>query len=112
MSRMDSDNLYQINKAVEFIKNNYSKNYTVQHYADICNMEKKYFIGIFKKHIGVSPQKFRTNIRMDKAIELLLNSDMNNENIANAVGYSDPLYFSRIFKKYTGVSPRTFRKNI
>jgi len=42
----------------------------------------------------------------------LQNSDMTNENIAYAVGYSDPLYFSRVFKKYTGVSPKVFREKI
>lgn len=111
MSRINCDNLHRINKVAEFIKNNYSENYTVQYYANICNMEIKYFIKLFKKYIGVSPQRFRTNIRIEKAKELLINSDMNNEDITYAVGYSDPLYFSRVFKKHTGVSPRVFREN-
>lgn len=113
MDRIDFDNLHRINKVVDFIKNNYSENHTIQYYANICNMERKYFITVFKKYTGVSPQRFRTNLRIEESKKLLLNTNMNNQDIANAVGYSDPLYFSRVFKKYTGISPRIFReKNI
>lgn len=113
MERIDYDNLNRINKVVEFINNNYSENHTIQHYANICNMERKYFITVFKKYTGVSPQRYRTKLRIEKAKDLLVSNAMNNEDVANAVGYSDPLYFSRVFKKYTGVSPRIFReKNI
>ena len=112
MSRIDFDKLNRINNVVEFIKNNYSENHAIQHYANICNMEKKYFITLFRQHVGVSPQRFRTNLRIEEAKKLLLNTDMNVQNIANAVGYSDPLYFSRVFKNYTGMSPKIFRKKI
>ncbi|MBQ7232346.1 MAG: helix-turn-helix transcriptional regulator [Bacillales bacterium] len=110
MSRIYSDNTNRINKVVEFIKNNYSKNHDIQYYANICNMERKYFITVFKQCTGVSPQRYRTNLRIEEAKKLLLNTDMSSESIANAVGYSDPLYFSRVFKKYTGISPKFFRE--
>lgn len=110
MNRIDFDNLHRINKVVDFIKNNYSENHTIQYYANICNMERKYFITVFRQHIGVSPQRFRTNLRIEAAKKFLLNTDMNNEDIADALGYSDPLYFSRVFRKHTGVSPKVFRE--
>jgi len=110
MNRIDCDNLHRINKVVDFIKNNYSENHTIQYYANICNMERKYFITVFKQHIGVSPQRFRTNLRIEAAKKFLLNTNMNNEDIADALGYSDPLYFSRVFRKHTGVSPKVFRE--
>ena len=110
MNRIDFDNLHRINEVVDFIKNNYSENHTIQYYANICNMERKYFITVFKQHIGVSPQKFRTNLRIEAAKKFLLNTNMNNEDIADALGYSDPLYFSRVFRKHTGVSPKVFRE--
>ena len=110
MNRIEFDNLHRINKVVDFIKNNYSENHTIQYYANICNMERKYFITVFRQHIGVSPQRFRTNLRIEAAKKFLLNTNMNNEDIANAVGYYDPLYFSRVFRKYTGVSPKVFRE--
>ena len=110
MNRIDFDNLHRINKVVDFIKNNYSENHTIQYYANICNMERKYFITVFRQHIGVSPQRFRTNLRIEAAKKFLLNTNMNNEDIADALGYSDPLYFSRVFRKHTGVSPKVFRE--
>ncbi len=110
MNRTYYNSIEQINKVVEFIEKNYSKNHDIQFYANMCNMERKYFITVFKRCTGFSPQRFRTNIRIEEAKKLLLNTDMNNESIANAVGYSDPLYFSRVFKKYTGISPKFFRE--
>ena len=47
---------------------------------------------------------------MDKARELLLDSSLNINEIANVVGYNNSLYFSRVFKKNSGVSPSEFKK--
>lgn len=105
------DKYERILPVVEFINNNYSKNHSLQDYANICNLDKYYFIKLFREYTGVSPHLFRTRIRVEKAKELLTNTDMNNREIAEGVGYSSSYYFSRIFKTYTGVSPVQFRKS-
>ncbi len=112
MKRLNHDKYSGVSVVVEFIKTTYMKNYSVDYYANLCNLQKCYFITLFKSYTGVSPQRFRTDIRIAKAKELIKNTDMNNEAIAKAIGYSNPLYFSRIFKKYTGVSPQNYRKNM
>ena len=97
---------------MDFIRENYSKNHSVQYYANLCNLDKYYFIKIFHEYTNETPHYFRTKIRMEKAVELMKNSNMNNREIAEAVGYSSPYYFSRIFKKYIGVPPKTYKKNL
>ena len=98
-------------KVVEYIKDNYNKNHSVQHYADICSLDKYYFIKLFGEYTGESPHLFRTKIRIEKAKELLSNTKLSNAKIAEAVGYSSSYYFSRIFKTHTGISPTEYRKN-
>lgn len=104
------DKFKYILPVVEFINDNYNRNHSVQEYANMCNLDKYYFIKLFSEYTGVSPLLFRTRIRMEKAKELLINTNMTNGQIAEIVGYSSSYYFSRIFKRHTGISPELFRK--
>ncbi|GAF66696.1 AraC family transcriptional regulator [Alkalihalobacillus trypoxylicola] len=63
----------------------------------------------FKKVIGVNFIEYLTTLRLDKAKELLLNTDLKINDIAEQVGYRHS-YFNRIFKKHIGVPPSQFRK--
>ena len=98
--------------AMEFIRENYSENHSVQYYANLCNLDKYYFIKLFREYTNETPHYFRTKIRIEKSVELLETTTMNNTEIAEAVGYSSSYYFSRIFKKYMSVPPDTYRKNL
>lgn len=65
---------------------------------------------MFKKVTGRSFKQYQTDLRLQRASELL--ESMPNRpvtEIAQAVGFEDPLYFSRIFHKYTGFSPSDYR---
>ena len=105
------DKFDSILSVVEFIRNNYNKNHSIQYYAGLCNLDRYYFIKLFKECTGESPHLFKTKIRIEKAKELLCNTNMNNTQIAERIGYSSSYYFSRIFKAYTGEAPEMYRKN-
>lgn len=68
------------------------------------------FLHLFKEVTGKSYVEFVTFIRMEKAKELLVNTDMQISSIANALGYEDQNYFSRCFHKTVGYSPIEYRK--
>lgn len=68
-----------------------------------------YISAILKKN-NTTFTKITTDLRMKKALELLINDDNRIIMIAKEVGYSDPYYFSHCFKKYTGLSPDEYRK--
>jgi len=60
---------------------------------------------LFKAAFGISPVRFRTRLRMQKARELLVSSKLNVGQVASSVGYTDPLYFSRVFRREFGITP-------
>ena len=98
-----------IENVIKYIDNNYTENHPVQHYANMCNLDRYYFIKLFKEYTGISPVFYRTKIRIEKAKELLTTTQMSIAEIAEMVGYQNPYYFSRIFKIHTGISPYFFK---
>lgn len=63
----------------------------------------------FKNEMGISPSKYLANLRIEKAKELLRNSNMLIKDVSLAVGYEDDYVFRRWFKKYTGMTPGQYR---
>ena len=76
--------------------------------ADL-GVSNSYFSSIFKKETGQPFVTYLTDYRMDRAEELVLNTDEKSYKIAEKVGYQDANYFSYVFKKKFGVSPSKYR---
>lgn len=72
-------------------------------------MSPSYFSSIFSKEMGKTFVEYLTEIRMDRAKELLMCSSMKTSEIGYEVGYKDPQYFSYIFKKTQNCTPKEFR---
>lgn len=72
-------------------------------------MSPSYFSSIFSKEMGKTFVEYLTEIRMDRAKELLMCSSMKTSEIGYEVGYKDPHYFSYIFKKTQNYTPKEFR---
>ena len=79
--------------------------------SKLCGISKFYFIKLFKKSLGVSPQEYYAELIIDKSSHLLINTDYSISEIAKFCGIEDALYFSRMFKKHMGISPNEYRKN-
>ena len=60
---------------------------------------------LFRRAFGVSPVKYRMQVRLQRARELLVSSKRNVSQAAYAVGFTDPLYFTRVFREQFGVTP-------
>lgn len=72
-------------------------------------MSPSYFSSIFSEEMGKTFVEYLTEIRMDRAKELLMCSSMKTSEIGYEVGYKDPHYFSYIFKKTQNCTPKEFR---
>lgn len=66
----------------------------------------------FKNETGISPSDYLAVVRLDRAKELLADTDMLIKDIGGAVGYEDDHVFIRRFKKYTGKTPGQYRKDM
>lgn len=103
------ENLY-IEKAILYIKENYSENINVNDIIRYIGLNRSYFSTLFQKNIGISLHKYLTNFRLNIAKELILNSNEKIEIIAKNCGYLDPLLFSKTYKKMYGITPTQARK--
>ncbi len=81
---------------------------------DICEhlaISTSYCTAIFNKCTGNTPINYLQNMRIQKAISLMDNTDMKINEICADVGINDPYYFSRLFTKMMGLSPTEYKKN-
>ncbi len=78
-------------------------------YAKAFKIARSHFFTLFKEAFDASPIEVLTEIRMNRAKDLLRNTDMSMKEVAFASGYSDPLYFSRLFRRQMGTPPSKFR---
>ncbi|TBL78500.1 helix-turn-helix transcriptional regulator [Paenibacillus thalictri] len=97
-------------KAISHIKANYRENLTREMMAKHASHSPAYFSSLFKKHTGFSPIQYLTRIRLDKAKQLLRESQMPIKQVAEEVGFTDSFYFTRLFTQDTGLTPSHYRK--
>ena len=93
-----------------YIENNYSKNINLNVIASHFNMNPCYISLIFKEKTNKNFIDFLTEIRLEKAKSLLVNSGMSIQNVGEMVGYPNPQYFSKVFKKAMGKSANEYKQ--
>ncbi len=89
-----------------------SNQFSLQYWADKLEISTYYFCKIFKKVTGLTPTKFVTLCRLQKAKQLLIESSLTVKQISIEVGYPSTSYFGRIFMENEGMSPGDYRKRI
>lgn len=99
-----------VEHAMEYIKHHYREKIKINELAEYIGINRSYLTNMFKKTIGCSPQEYLVKFRMEKAKNLLKNTDMPINAVAEAVGYPDQLAFSKMFRIYTNISPKAFRQ--
>lgn len=93
-------------KITHYIQNNYCTRLSLNDLADHFGYTASYINRIFKKELGLSPLQYITNLKIQKAKELLRSDTcMDIKEIAACIGYEDARYFSRVFKNETGMTP-------
>lgn len=102
----------EMDASVQYFHQNYHKQISIEEYASSMHMSVSWFIRNFKEYTGSTPAQYILALRISNAQSLLETTDYNVTEIAEIVGYDNPLYFSRIFKKQLGISPSQFRKQL
>lgn len=77
--------------------------------ADFAGLSTSHFSAVFRKRTGHSPVEYFNHLKIQKACQYLLFTQMTVKDIAQTLGISDPYYFSRMFTKWMGHSPTEYR---
>ena len=96
-------------KIKEYLDQNFTSPITLDSLSETVYISKHYLSHLFKEQTGISPIKYLTSKRMEKACELLSETELPVSEVSKAVGYENPLYFSQVFKRIFGISPVKYR---
>ncbi|WP_169090543.1 helix-turn-helix domain-containing protein [Paenibacillus sp. PL91] len=99
-----------VGKAIKYIQANYQGSCSISALADTLQVSPNYLSTLFRKEAKLTFTDYLTQVRIEKAKELLTSTQLKSYEIAELTGFSDDSYFSRAFKNKTGVRPNEFRK--
>lgn len=95
---------------VSYVDQHLNQRITLQALADHVRISPFHFHKIFTEYMGVTPNKFVTEKKIERAKELLIFTSHPIQNIALECGYDNIQYFSNSFKKHLQLSPSQYRK--
>ena len=88
-----------VSHAVRYIRAHYQNDLSLEFIADELNISMSHLSRTFKQEVGLNYIDFLTQVRVDKAKELIDDRSLSVKQIARLVGYRNHTYFSKIFKK-------------
>lgn len=98
-----------IEQAISLIKRSFQNKIYLNEIGKKSGLSYVQFLRRFKAYTGVSPAEYVMTLRLQKAKELLTNTELQIRQIAYYCGFENEYYFSNFFKKQTGISPTSFR---
>ena len=98
-----------LDKAMRYIQEN--PDCLIPDVAHHCNISESGLYMLFKTHSDITPAKFKLNVKLDKALDYLVSTDILIEQISELCGFSSTSYFRKNFCKVYNKSPREMRKN-
>jgi len=97
---------------LNYIKSNLSEKISIKSLSDKACMSEASFYRLFKRELGISPNDFILNEKINKAKILLAQPGGKVASIGYEVGFNDANYFIRTFKKLVGITPGTYQLQI
>lgn len=101
-----------VTRAIEYITDNYQNKMSLFDLASETHYSPYHFSRLFKRHTGKTPFEFLLDLKIEKAKNLLKQTNHSISEICYLSGFSSNSYFSQIFKKKTGVSPSHYKCNV
>ena len=107
---MEAESAKPIRQAQQYVDEHYGEKIVLEDLAEIVGLNPVYFSVLFKKETGINFSSYLVNVRMEKAKEMICNTNETIAAVAESVGYKDARYFSQTFTKVVGVKPALYRK--
>lgn len=99
-----------VERACEIMEREYGTLEGVESLAGRLGVSPAHFSRIFKEKIGIQPIRHLTNIRIQKSMNDLLNTEDNLSLVAAKNGFSGENYFCKVFRRVTGMTPMEYRR--
>ena len=97
-------------QVIEYMKEHVTEKLSVDDVCAIMHYNKSYVFRQFKKTTGSSLMVYFTKMKIQRAKEMLRETDLSINAISDRLSFEDPNYFSKTFKRVTGYTPSTYRK--
>lgn len=97
-------------KAVDYINMNYTEEITMEQLCNAANVSKQHLCRLFRSSLNSRPMEYAAKRRIQAAKELLTDTDLSVEEIAEEAGFCTGSYFCKLFRRYEGMTPTQFRK--
>lgn len=98
-----------LKSVLEYMNSHFTKPISFQKICEDNCINPSYLSQLFKKELGITFTSYLTQLRMERAKELLLTTTMRITEISDALGYDNYFNFAKLFKKETGYTPKQFR---
>ncbi|MBD8068723.1 response regulator [Bacillus sp. PS06] len=105
-----SDGSHIVEGVRRFLEKNYANDITLTSLSKQFHLNGTYLSELFKNQVGQTYSDYLIKLRINKARELLLDSELKIIDVAQLVGFSNSSYFGTVFKKYVGQTPVEYRK--
>jgi AraC family transcriptional regulator len=97
-------------RVMEYMQVNYARSLSIEDLSHEAGISKFHFVTVFRKKVGVTPHRYLTDLRLNKAASLLQKSRSTIEQVARACGYGHAAQFTAAFTRYFDKTPSLFRK--
>ena len=100
-----------INRLTWYLQEHLAEEISLSVLADEFHLSAQYISQLFKSEIGVNFLAYLTNIRMEKAKQLLLSTSLSIGEVSEQSGYGDYRVFTKVCKKSEGITPSQYRRD-
>ncbi len=95
-----------------WLERNYAGEVSLRVAAGVAGLNAKYFSKFFHDKTGVRFSEWVQSVRIEKATEMMRQSNHSITSVAFEVGFRDLRTFERVFKKRMGMTPREYRESV
>jgi len=110
LQKQSTDGEQLLDRTMEYLKDHFAEKIALEELAAMEHISTSYLSRKFKQRTGVTIVTYINRLRIEKAQQLLMASELNINEIAYQTGFESPKYFYRVFKSVTGESPANIRR--
>lgn len=96
-------------RAAAYARTHFSEGAGVEEMATAAGLSRHHFTRLFHRQFGLPPLEYLTRLRLRRAVQLILENNLNLGGVARAVGFTDGKYLGKLFRRRTGMTPSEFR---